>query len=509
MNASPEDSRKISLRRGSTSNRLPAFVFLAFSCFLLLGSCKKNPITPDSEDITRPVIWLNTFEVSFVAYAAGGNPSSQVIKIKNSGQKNLAYSITDDADWLRVEPASGSSTGQLVEHTISIDKHSLAARNEAYSATISVVCAEAYNNPQRVGVTLKVNQEPPPTIGVSPSELSFAAKPGTNPAAQVLRVKNIGQGTLTYTVSADETWLAVNPASGTSSGQERPHTVSVNASGLGEGTYEGSIIVTDPYASNNPLKVKVRLNISEDLAPAIALSPAQLFFQAIVGRNPASQNFNVRNSGGGTLAYTAVSNVAWMSVSPESGTSTGQSNAHRVSINVGGLGAGTRQGVITVSDPRASNSPRQVAVTLELSNLSTDNEISLSCSPSSGRTNDTVTVSISIKGNTRTIDAFGLNFAFDSGMFQYQGIAKGSLTGTWLLVDGSPAGPGTLIIGGFVGSGASIPTGSTGTIAVVTLKVIGVSYNDGYRSQLNVRSYADDITGMKPEPALTYFTFRK
>ena len=150
-----------------------------------------------------------------------------------------------------------------------------------------------------------------------------------------------------------------------------------------------------------------------------------------------------------------------------------------------------------------------MTVSLELSNLSTSNTISLSCNPSSGRTNDTVSVSISIKGNTQTIDAFGLDFAFDSGMFQYLGIAKGSLTGSWLLVDGSLGSPGKLIIGGLLGSGNPIPTGSSGTVAVVTLRVIGVSYNDGYRSQLNIRNYQDDISGMTPEPALTYFTFRK
>jgi len=94
-------------------------------------------------------------------------------------------------------------------------------------------------------------------------------------------------------------------------------------------------------------------------------------------------------------------------------------------------------------------------------------------------------------------------------MFQYQGIAKGTLTGTWAAVDGNSIGSGVFRIGGFAGSGSLIPVGSVGSIAVITLKVIGVNYNDGYKSQLNARSYTDDISGMTPEPAVTYFTFRK
>ena len=509
MNASPALTRKSLLRRGSISSRFSAFVFLSFSGLLLFVNCKKSPIAPDSDDFTRPVIWLNTSAVSFTAYEAGGNPSPQAFQVKNSGQKKLAYTISDDADWLRVEPESGASSGQLVEHTIIIDKQNLSARDEAYAATISVICSQAYNNPQRVAVNLRVSQEPPPVIGVTPNELRFTAKLGTSPAPQTLQVKNVGQGALSYTLTSDSSWLSLSPASGTSSGETRSHTVSVSSAGMEEGTYEGLITVASPDASNTPVTVKVRLSVSENPPPEISLSPAQLSFQSVVGRNPSPQYISIRNAGGGTLAYSITVDVPWMSVSPASGTSTGLPNSHRVSIDVGGLSAGTRQGRITVIAPQATNSPRQMTVSLELSNLSTSNTISLSCNPSSGRTNDTVSVSISIKGNTQTIDAFGLDFAFDSGMFQYLGIAKGSLTGSWLLVDGSLGSPGKLIIGGLLGSGNPIPTGSSGTVAVVTLRVIGVSYNDGYRSQLNIRNYQDDISGMTPEPALTYFTFRK
>lgn len=496
-------------RRDTTSDRALTATFLVFSFLLALGGCKKTPFTPDPQNLTRPVIWLSSSELTFTAFASGANPSSQILRVKNSGQKNLNYTVTDDADWLKIEPANGSSSGQVVEHVISIDKGNLAAREEPYSATMAVVCAEAYNNPQRVSVSLQISPEPPPEIWVSPAELSFTAKLGTNPASQTIRVKNLGKSTLSYTLTSDEAWLSVSPGTGTSSGEEKTHTVAVDTAGMEGGSYQGIITISDPKASNNPQRVEVTLDIGEDVPPKIEVSPDQLSFHAYVGRNPSAQYLSIRNGGSGTINYTITKNASWLSVTPTSGVSTGQANSHRVSVNVGSLSAGLRQAVITITDSKASNSPQLVGVSLDIDPLPTDNKISVSCSPSSGQINTVVTVPISITGNLAEIDAFGLDFAFDQNMFQYQGIAKGSLTGSWSGVDGSSIGAGTIRIGGFVGSGSAIPVGSVGSIAVITLKVIGVSYSDGTRSQLTIRSYTDDILNMTPKPALTYFTFRK
>ena len=105
---------------------------IPLACFFLITPlpCKKAPITPNADVLNRPVIWLNTTEVSFAAYEAGGNPAAQAFKVKNSGKNTLQYSVSDDAQWLSVEPASGSSLGQLVEHTILINKAGLAARGD-------------------------------------------------------------------------------------------------------------------------------------------------------------------------------------------------------------------------------------------------------------------------------------------------------------------------------------------------------------------------------------------
>ena len=250
--------------------RLKNLFMVAFvsSSFLFPAlSCKKNPITPDADLLNRPVIWLNTSEVSFTAYEAGGNPNGQAFQVKNSGKKTLEYSVSDEAEWLSVKPEVGSSTGQLVEHTILIDKEGLSPRDEAYVATIMVTSGEAYNNPQRVTVSLKLSSQPPPVIWVSPLEMTFTAKVGQNPSAQTLRVKNVGEGTLAYEVIWEAPWLSVAPTSGTSAGGEKTHTVSVASNTLAQGNYDGIVSISAPDASNSPQRVMINLRVGTGPPP--------------------------------------------------------------------------------------------------------------------------------------------------------------------------------------------------------------------------------------------------
>jgi hypothetical protein len=149
-----------------------------------------------------------------------------------------------------------------------------------------------------------------------------------------------------------------------------------------------------------------------------------------------------------------------------------------------------------------------VAVTLRVTTIPTNNEISVACIPGDGYSGTTVSVPISILGNLSQISTFGLQLTFDTNMFQYVGTAKGNLTGSWAFVDGNNVS-GTVTVGGLAGSASAIPVGSAGSLAVVTLRVTGGSYPNGQQSQITIQNYTDEIAGMKPEPAATTFTLRK
>lgn len=99
-----------------------------------------------------------------------------------------------------------------------------------------------------------------PTIGVSPSSMSFSATAGgSNPASQALNISNTGGGTLNWTASSNQPWLSIAPTSGTAPSSPN---VSVNIAGLVAGTYNGAISVSAAGATNTPVSVPITLTVN-------------------------------------------------------------------------------------------------------------------------------------------------------------------------------------------------------------------------------------------------------
>lgn len=97
--------------------------------------------------------------------------------------------------------------------------------------------------------------------------------------------------------------------------------------------------------------------------PAIGASPLALAFSAQQRRgNPAGQNLNISNAGGGTLIWTASENSSWLALTPAAGTDSG---AVTISVTTGTRAAGTYTGTITVSATGAS--PMTIPVTFTIS----------------------------------------------------------------------------------------------------------------------------------------------
>jgi hypothetical protein len=135
--------------------------------------------------------------------------------------------------------------------------------------------------------------------------------------------------------------------------------------------------------------------------------------------------------------------------------------------------------------------------------------ITVLCDPTSAGPDTIITISASIKENGQEIRVFGLDITFDTKMFQLQGVNKGSLTGDWTAVDGNEISPGQVRVGGFVGSGTSVRTNSTGSLIDLKFKVTGQSYGNGQQSQICINQYTDDISAFTPNPACTTFTLKK
>lgn len=199
-----------------------------------------------------PHLAIAPASLNFTAGQNGSLPASQTFTISNSGGGTMNWSISDNASWLDETPTSGNNNSQTI--TVSANTTNLAPA--CYNATITLSSSNADNSPQTVSVYYTVNG---PHISLDKSSLNFLAyKSGSSPADQSFNISNTGSGTMNWSVSSNQTWLTVSPASG----NDNSHSinVSVNPTSLAEGKqYTGTITVTASGADNTPQTIAVTL----------------------------------------------------------------------------------------------------------------------------------------------------------------------------------------------------------------------------------------------------------
>jgi predicted outer membrane repeat protein len=98
--------------------------------------------------------------------------------------------------------------------------------------------------------------------------------------------------------------------------------------------------------------------------PLACLSAISLENACEVGYNAPAQVFDITNCGGDILAYEITDDADWITCSPESGGSTGETDTITVDYATSALAAGEYSATIIVADPAAGNSPRIIDVNL-------------------------------------------------------------------------------------------------------------------------------------------------
>jgi hypothetical protein len=92
----------------------------------------------------------------------------------------------------------------------------------------------------------------------------------------------------------------------------------------------------------------------------LSLSQTMLTFNAAFGgSNPAAVSVNVTNTGPGTLSFTVVSDSAWLSVTPASGSAP---QSLEISAMLGNLSSGNYTGHVTLTAGGAQGSPATITV---------------------------------------------------------------------------------------------------------------------------------------------------
>lgn len=212
----------------------------------------------------------------------------------------------------------------------------------------------------RASVTVQEGSQPPPpppeppTIGASPTSLSFiATQGGANPATQTLSISNTGDGTLSWTASDNAPWLTLSPASGNGDGAV---TLTVTTGALTAGSHSATVTLNATGADSVTVPVTFTV-ATASVPPAIGVSPTSLSFTAIRGDvDPATQTLSISNTGGGTLNWTAIDNAPWLTLLTLLGQASGTGNGVvTMSVSTGSLAVGTYTGSITISATGATS----------------------------------------------------------------------------------------------------------------------------------------------------------
>ncbi|GMU20861.1 MAG: hypothetical protein AMXMBFR13_09570 [Phycisphaerae bacterium] len=121
----------------------------------------------------------------------------------------------------------------------------------------------------------------------------------------------------------------------------------------------GNAPTLDVPTFNWDIALKVKM-----AGPSLAVEPVYLEARCVAGEDAPAGEFGVTNSGSEISHYTITTSANWLSVSPEAGSSTGETDAIAVNYATSQLSVGAYQASIIVSDPASANSPQTIVVDL-------------------------------------------------------------------------------------------------------------------------------------------------
>ncbi len=201
----------------------------------------------------------------------------------------------------------------------------------------------------------------PPIIVLNPTQIGVTGIIGTYTPSASITVTNGGIGTMNWTATNKESWLTLTPDHGINNGTIN---LSFDLTGLDEGFYIDTVLVSSPEAINSPQAVQVALTVVV-MPPIIKYEPSEFFASAVVGgTNPEDKYLHIwTDVVASELNWTVTNSQSWLTLSPPSGVSH---DSVTLQFDVSGLAYGMHYDTIVITDPEATNSPQRVPVTLQM-----------------------------------------------------------------------------------------------------------------------------------------------
>lgn len=309
-----------------------------------------------------PRIVVDPEEFSVSGVQDGVNPADRILHIATDVLgSDLNWTVTNSESWLTLSPTSGAPPDSV---TLSFDISGLAFGY--YYDTIIVSDPNAVNDPVEVPVTLQIVSDLP-VMEIEPAVLNIVAKTGVNPAPRSVYLSNSGEGALSFEVfETSELITNVLPLTGTA-----PSDIffSFETDTLNIGDYYDTVTITSPEAVNSPQELIVHIRVLSNPADLyiIPSSVSMNYYECWqgVGASPVTKNFQIQNLGGGSMSWAASVKTDWLEVREDSGVGD-FINSVGLTDAVDDLPVGTYTDTVTIVSAVAMNSPKKVAVTLNV-----------------------------------------------------------------------------------------------------------------------------------------------
>jgi uncharacterized protein (TIGR03437 family) len=393
-----------------------------------------------------------------------GSTSSPAITVGATTATWLTATATGNSMTLSVNP-SGQATG-------------------VYSATVPVT-ASAYPNAVSFPVVLVVNGGGTGSTG--PLTLSSTSLTYTNVVAPISQNVNVTASAPTavsvtsqQTTCGTSTWLQVSPTSFSATTVNSAVTVTVNPSGINNGTTCTGVISLVTASAVQTVNVSMTVGTATGTGNVTVNSTTLSFAYTQQQSVPAAQTVTVVSaSGSAAIPFTVATAVSggvtnWLSTNVTSAQTPYNSPGLSVTATPGSLGAGVYQGTVTITPTGGTPVVINVTLTVTGSQTVSATPTTLSLAYQVGGTSPTGTIQVSGGGSAAPFSAT----AASTGNWLVVAPTSGTTpnTGTVnLAVSIDPAQLGTLLPGSspYTGTitvaGTSPATGST--VVNVTLTV--------------------------------------
>jgi uncharacterized protein (TIGR03437 family) len=315
---------------------------------------------------TPSLLTANPANLTFSAVqgASSGNPGSIPVTISSSGSPlnyNVTATTSAGGNWILLTNTSGTTGGTGFQ--VQVNPSGLAANN--YSGFVNVQ-SQTTGDSVTISVSLTVTVGAALNVTGTPLTSFFyqyqSGQANFSAEQQTLMISTTS-GSLNYSVTPSTTgstasnttnWLVLSQTGGTATSTPQPLNLSLSyqyVAALPPGTYGLNLAIAPTGPSNSANTVNVAVTLVVTTNPLLVVSARTLAFTVPLGTtSSAAQTIQISSSSGASIPYQAQPSASWLTVFPQSGT-TSSNPTISVSINAAGLSVSNTPytGTITVS----------------------------------------------------------------------------------------------------------------------------------------------------------------